>query len=818
MKKILYYFLAFLIPFVVINFIFYIFNASYDSRWNLMVSDLQDQYISLLNYFKNIFSGKESIFYSFSNSLGGGTLSTIAYYLVSPFNFLILLFDVENLYKGVLLIVSLKIALSGLTMYIYLNSKKNNKLYALMFSLCYSLMAYNINFYFNIMWLDAVLLFPLILLGIDKIVNSKASILFGITLFMAVLTNYYMGYMICIFSLFYIVGELYKKYDFKKDKKIIFQIFKRYFITGILACLLTSFLLIPSTIGLTNSYKSPSHIFENVKILQTPLDIFSRTTLASHNYLNVVNIKTVNIYIGIITLILLVFSFLNKNISKKEKIFNLIMLSIFVLSVMFSPLNKIWHGFSSPQGFNYRFSFMFCLYFITIAYKSLFNINEIKLKYFISFFVGYILLCILVIFKNYKYISNYFVILSIVFVFLFLLCLYLKRKEEKFIYLIFLLVFCEMNANAFFTLKKFDFCRVSDYKEYTIDMKKYIDKYDGNYRIEKFPKFNRNDSLLLNYKGINQFLSTANKDSLEFLGKMGLYNSFLLVTYDDWSTEILNSLMGVKYIFGYKGLENYNQIENTSVKYSRIYENVNSLSIGYMVSDKVLDYNPKISLSPYEFQTYIMNLMLNNKEKYYNSVNVKKITDNEYEIVGNDNTIYIYVKTNIYDTDIKKATYFLNNKKSFFEYDENIIKSVNEQNINIKINNKKIKSSAKAYTYNQNVFDDNIVSLKDKQLNIKYMAKNKLKGNIKVLNKGIMFTSIPYEKGWTIKVNNKKVKYTKVFDAFIGLELDKGEHEITFEYYPTGLNIGLIISFIDLFILVFYFKYQLKKVDNKQIS
>lgn len=781
-----------------------------------MVSDLQDQYVSLFAYFKNIFSGQESIFYSFSNSLGGGMLSTIAYYLVSPFNFIILFFDLENLYKGILLIISIKIALSGLTMYIYLNSKNSNKLYSLMFSLCYSLMAYNINFYFNIMWLDAVLIFPLILLGIDKIVNSKTSILFGLTLFMAVLTNYYMGYMICFFSFFYIIGELYKKYDLKRDKKIIFNIFKRYFLTGLLACLLTSFLLIPSTIGLANSYKEPSHIFNSFNVLQSPLDIFARTTLASHNYLNIINIKTVNIYIGLITLILLTFSFINKNITKKEKYFNLFMIILFMASVMIEPLNKIWHGFASPIGFNYRFAFMFGLYFIVIAYKSLFNINEVKLKYFITYFFVYVFLSLLVVLKNYKYISIYFIILSIIFTFLFLLCLFLKRKEEKFIYLIFLLAFCEMNANAFFTFSKFEFCRVLDYKEYTVDMKKYIDKYEGNYRIEKFPKFNRNDSFLLNFKGINQFLSTANKDTLEFLGKMGLFNDELIVTYDDWSTEILNSLMGVKYIFGYKNLEDYNEIENTNVKYSRVYENINSLSIGYMVSEKVLNYENKIKKTSFEFQNYIMNLMLNKNNFYYNEVEVKKTSLDNYEIKGSDKKTYMYIKTNIEDLSLKKIYYKLNDKKNFFRYNKNILKLSLPEKINLKILNKNqtIKSDVKAYTYNQNLFDDNIISLKDEQLNIKYMEKNQLKGNINVLSKGIMFTSIPYEKGWNIKVDGKKIKYKKIFNSFIGLELERGNHEITFEYYPKGLNIGIIISFLDLIVIFIYFSYQLKKIDN----
>ena len=78
-----------------------------------------------------------------------------------------------------------------------------------MFSLCYAFMAYNINFQINIMWIDGIILLPLVMLGIDKLINENKYKLYIITLFITIFSNYYIGYMICIFSVLYFIYKIY---------------------------------------------------------------------------------------------------------------------------------------------------------------------------------------------------------------------------------------------------------------------------------------------------------------------------------------------------------------------------------------------------------------------------------------------------------------------------------------------------------------------------------------------------------------------------------------------------------------------------------
>ena len=74
-----------------------------------------------------------------------------------------------------------------------------------------------------------------------------------------------------------------------------------------------------------------------------------------------------------------------------------------------------------------------------------------------------------------------------------------------------------------------------------------------------------------------------------------------------------------------------------------------------------------------------------------------------------------------------------------------------------------------------------------------------VKGTINVSNeKNLLYTSIPYDEGWSVTVDGKKVDYLNILNGLIGIELDEGEHIIEFKYRVSGLIIGSIISILGL--------------------
>ena len=135
------------------------------------------------------------------------------------------------------IIVLLKLSIAGFTSFVYFDNtfKSENKNILLAASVSYALCSFCIGYYFHIMWLDTVLILPIVLLGIDRILDDKSSIIYGLSLFYGITTNYYMGYMLCIFSCLYFIYQILIRYNLKSDKEKIFKYILKFGITSLLS-------------------------------------------------------------------------------------------------------------------------------------------------------------------------------------------------------------------------------------------------------------------------------------------------------------------------------------------------------------------------------------------------------------------------------------------------------------------------------------------------------------------------------------------------------------------------------------------------------
>ena len=370
-KNILLYILGFLIPIFIGAVGFYTcLRSTVVSNHTILYGDLQVQYVSLFSYLQDVLQKGSSIGFSFVKGLGGNMISTIAYYLISPINILILFAAKTNIPFMLLIIILIKLGLAGLFMYKYLSyiNKKHSYKY-LIFSTCYALSAYAVNYFFCIMWLDALYLLPLVCLGIHKIVENKSPLLYIITLFITIFTNYYIGYMGCIFACIYFVYEIIVQNKYKKKKELGRYILK-FIIPSFLAGMITMFLLIPMVYDLGTTARSVGSAMWTISKFNFDFDnLINRLLFASHSAIDVESLRTINIYFGIVMLPLLYFYFINKNIDKKEKNFSMFMLFLFLISYCYEFINCAWHGFAFPNGLNYRYTYIFIFYFLIMACK-----------------------------------------------------------------------------------------------------------------------------------------------------------------------------------------------------------------------------------------------------------------------------------------------------------------------------------------------------------------------------------------------------------------------------------------------------------------
>ena len=784
-KKKLYIFLSFLIPFISFSIIFYCFGLL--THKTILSGDMQVQYYPLFNYLKDIFNNDASLFYSFNKGLGGPMFGTFFYYLSSPLNMLFLLIEKTQIINFVPFLVILKLSLSGLTMYIYMRYKfKKENISLLVFSLCYAFMGYNLNYFINIMWLDVVIMTPLVLLGIEKILENKSPLLYIITLFISIFSNYYLSYMLCLFSVLYFIYQLLLKYKLKEDKKLIKKLTIKFILSSLLTGLSCSFFLIPCILEMAQ-YERIVNLDQMFYFDYNFFDIFSKTYIGSLNLNNTLNATSMNLYTGIITLPLVFLYLVNKNINKKERIITLIFLAIMILPCFVGVLNYAWHLFTIPSFYNYRFSFLTSFLLIIIAYKSLNNLNIslIKILNYLSIYL--IISLYFIIFtsigKYFSYLNYKLIWTTLLFLIIYLFILYKINKRKNIIISIILMFEIILNAVIIFN----DFEPLNKNEIYNNEVIELIEKYKNkNYRIEVSNNQLMNDGLYANYNGISVFLSTINNRMLKFYEEYGSheygpeYSNGYIHNIENYPLE---SILGIKYLITNTKIEKYNLVEEKIINDNKyyVYENPNSNNYGFEIQDKCNNVEKK------EFYNEkILNCILKDNIELYEKI--KEDENGKYNLKENE-FYYIFLE-NIIDTDFINENEQILEQTLYVAKNYTLYKSNKNEKIKFTFSNEQEKEKLKIYKFNYNEFEN----IKYNRFNITEKNNNSLKGTIESNDGKILMITIPYEKGYEIYNNGEKVKYYEVINTFIGIDLKEGLNNIEVRYKQPGLKLGIIIS------------------------
>ena len=825
LKKYLHEILTFIVP-ILIMLISCIVNKTYPFGKEILPKyDGYYQYAGFTSYYKNVLLGNESLFYSFKGLLGYNFYATSIYYMFNPTNLLCIFSTSKNILEYYTFIILLRIGLSGFTMCKYLKYKFKNQsnLRYIIFSISYALMAYNVCYFFNYMYFDTVVLFPIVILGLDKLIYERKNRLYIISLTLSIISNFYIGYMVCIFSLLYFI---YNIVIYKLDKNII----KDFIISSLLSGFMCMIIIIPEASELLKgkALLYASSKAEYFKFNMNFLNIFYKFLPGSTSNYDL-EYGMVNIYVSLFVIILVIKYFFNKKISKKERITTLIFILFFLFSISFNLLDFAWQLFQRPIWYPNRYIFTFSFFLITIAMKEITNITyKTNIKENLIIIISFILLTLYSIISLKIHNDNLKIISYILGIILILqYTFFLNNRNAK--YLLVMLFFIEVTTNAIFTLKIMGkTTTMTQYKtneeinEKAVKHIKEIENKDNNfYRMELSTSTVHNSPSLLNYNGINHFNSVKNAKTLNFL------NKFNYQVTDDTSVEFnnynpyLTSLLGIKYINGSKDEMYYENVYNEN---PYMYLNKDALSLGYMIYNKEF----KESNSSYQNTENLINSMLNTDIKRY------KVIDNfngeDTEIKEIDNKKYVISKTSIkieMEDKASNSMFLIPSRNisfvanySIFINDEEIKDAVIKQSpifinkgdtykIIIKSNLSKTElNSLKWYQIDYDKYIETINELKKNEFNItKYNKDNHIEGNIDVNNdKNVLLLTIPYDKGWNIYVDDNKVNYDICFDSFICLDLDKGKHNIKMNYVPSGFIVGLIISSLAFIVTIIYIR------------
>ena len=862
--------LSFILPMVIMFVVFTSLGVGFIGDKTIVSSDMYTQYVAYFGKFKDILSGDGSIFYSFNKSIGGNNIGLFAYYLASPLNLLLILFPKSAIGEFIFIIYLIKIGLASLCFSLYISKVyKKKDLFVVIFSLCYALMSYNICFQMNIMWMDGMMLLPLVALGIEEIILKGKYKLYMIVLFMVVVSNYYIGYMICIFSVVYFFYKsiIYKKISLPRT----FKFFGASFITGGLA----SFLLIPVLISLSNGKADFNLFSEAITIKQNLSSFLSKLFIGSYNMGQVMKSPT-NIYCSVMVAELLILYFFNKEINIRNKIASLIVMVFIALSFFISTFILLWHGFDYPIGFQYRNSFIFCFFVIILAYECWLKIKGSNYKGLIIAVLFFVATSIYVSYGEYDYLDTNKIIatfiISLCYIIVFMICIKFNTISKIILPLISLLVMTELSLNAYLSMKNIKYIDKGHIGEYIETVSPLIEEVkslnDNFYRIEQVYRNTLNDSMLLNYNGLGHSSSANEESTGRLIKNFGFKTSTINEIYNMGTTIPIDSILGIKYLISmeepeffkcYKYKQNmfYNKIK-TEGNYA-VYQNPYALPIAFMVNEALESTKSNEAKNKFAYNNDILKSMVNENYDIYKELNVTDIKlNNLSEVKYDDETVYqkeikgvkatieltlkaheygpvyMFLKSSEYENGFssKKSNISLQNGVSItvnsnVKYDQFTGHGYNiqfigtyhkDEEITIEIsvlNDSFSLDEVQLYYCDMDRFQDIYKNLSYNIIENTIYKDGYIKGDIKVTaDKTLMYTSIPYDEGWNLKVDGEEYDYFKILNGLIGVKLQPGQHKIEFKYKLPGLRLGIGISIFSLGILILAFKNK-KRVFSK---
>lgn len=877
--------------------------------------DLYHQYAPFHEELRSKILNGKSLFYSWEGGMGKELISQIAYYTASPISFLILLFPQEALPDAMATFILIKIAFAGAFFAYYLKkSFEKNDLTIVAFAMLYAFSAFVTCYYWNLMWLDAVAVFPLVALGIEKIVKENKHSLYCLTLAFTIIVNFYIAFIVCIISVLYFLVVVFTTYELKKDKKIMINAGIKFAIASLIAGGISMFLTIPTAVALSNTQASDStfpafEIYENVLQLLTGHFFSSKPVILGRNE------DLPNVYSGVITMILMPVYFFNKNIKKKEKILFASIVGFMLLCSCIKPLDYLIHGAHFPSNLPHRYTFMYSFLLITMAYKAFLNIRGFEFKYVYRTFALYTIVILVTEYLIPEIDPNFdrimvdggvianIVIMAVYIIYLNYYNNTIKRKsknskiKEAIIFPLLVFMVIESCASSIIGLMKFGVSYRTEYNMYTDDGNeavKYLKENDDEkFFRQEFKRFTFiNEAAYYHYKGFSIFSSLAYGNTSQLMEDLGIAATSNSYRYYD-PTPLIDSLFNIKYIMHKNQSYNKSHIGDDSpyrdnpmgeTKYEHfkdfgkvsVYKNPYYLPLGFMVNSDIKDWET-LDSTPFDVQNDFIAKASDNENKILNKINITSFTykniklndidenepmqnldgvDVKYNLVypkslqaipSVEAKIYVDKAQHVYAYvdagNAKRFKYWIKNDvnagadadrelstgRSLIDFGD--IEAGTMITVRFELTNK--GEFEKTYRKSGNImlyaasFDDEAYKEVYEQLNddekyeLQECTDTYLKGSIMAKKDGVMYTSIPYDKGWSVKVDGKDAELLPIAgEGLIGVELTEGTHIVEFEYTPKGLYMGIVISVGSVAIFIIYslitLKLRGKKEDGEQ--
>lgn len=802
--------LAFFVPALILLILFIIRGIYPFGDRSFLFSDMYHQYMPFLSEFVHKIKAGEGLSYSYHVGIGSNFLALYVYYVASPFNWLVFLLPESLIMEFMSYLVILRTGLMGLTFSIYLRKTFDKADPAvILFSSCYALSGYLAAYNWNVMWLDCLILLPLILLGVERLVREGKWVLYTVTLGLCILTNYYISIMICIFLVLYfgmlLITEYHTMTDGKDRKvRIFFGRIGRFAFASLLAGGLAAVLLIPEVCAMLQTDFGNSDFPSTLESYFSVFDMLARHCLCVTTERGLEHWP--NIYCGVAVFLLVPMYALNEKISIRKRFCHLALAGFLLLSFQTNILDFLWHGLNYPDSLPARQSFLYIFLILVMCYEAFRNVEGTSPK---QILYGYLAAVVFLLacekFVDSEDFDTGIEVLTLVFVTIYAVILYLyrTRKDELARQVLSILVLAcvvaELSINMFNTS-----LGTTGRSAYLGDQEDYKALYalaqeqeeENFFRVEKFTRKTKNDGTLTGYPTASVFSSTMNSQVMDLYKKLGMRHSKVYYGFDG-ATAFVSALLNVDYMFGESDkYENgmYEIVNNSGDVY--LYHCKYTLPFGY-VAPTGWDVTDEIGTGVRVQNQLIEDLgitgtLLDRATSEANGDNV---------CITADRAGYYYARINASGTKKVQVLGGALETKDYSDLKDGSILYLGYLQAGDRVTltngddtDETPKVSAEAYVLNEEVLAQAVELLAAEHLENVQMDSTHISGTLKLEEAGRLILSVPYEEGWTVQIDGENAEPEQFGDALMAFDLEAGEHTIQMHYVPEGRNIGILVS------------------------
>lgn len=792
---------AFLLPTLIMLAIFVINGIYPFGDRSFLSGDLYHQYMPFFSELLRKVRSGEGLGFSYNVGIGSNFLALFVYYLASPAHILALLVSEEHLIEFIGYLTVIKVGLCGLTACLYLRRHFATKDFAtVLFSCFYAFCGFMAAYNYNIMWLDCVVLLPLILLGLERLVKEGKCTLYCVTLALSIFTNFYLSIMICIFLVLYFVLLLVV------TEKQRLRGIGYFFLFSLLAGGMAAALLIPEVCAILQTDFGDMDFPEKIESYFSVLDMLARHCVCVYTERGLEHWP--NIYCGSAVLMLIPMYLTNRSIPIREKFCRMALAGFLLLSFSTNLLDFIWHGLNYPDSLPARQSFLYSFLVLVMCYEAYSRVQETEPQQILYGYLaaaGFLLFCEK--FITHEDFEPGVKLLTLAFVTLYAVLLYLYRTRESrdvrrgiaVVALTAVLAECGINTWDTSIANTSRSAYLSQQEDYRALYELAKEREEGFFRLEKFSRRTKNDGTLAGYPTASVFSSTMNSYVMDMYERLGMRHSKVYYCFDG-ATALTSALLNVSYMFG-----DSDEYENSLYHLTgtsgevRLYACEATLPFGYVAP---VGFDLPDSLQAIRLQNRLVEQLGVSGKLFINAGAVESGKD--VRLTAKEGGVYYAVLT---AGGSGKVTYIGGStaEETFGDLKKGAVLYLGylEQGQSITLTDGAEEEEAGAvraeiYRMDETVLAETLELLSRQHMENVEWESDWIRGELTLQEAGRLIVSVPYEDGWTVRINGEETEGELFGGCLMAFDLEAGEYSLEMHYVPKGLYAGIAVSAVSM--------------------